>query len=227
MANLSFTAEPGQMAAIMSRQQQRVARAAAAAMDAAVGVVKRDGRGAIRSAGLGNRAANALRVTVYGDKRRIDSAAFVHHAISYFGIFQTGATIKGSPLLWLPLSSAPLRTSGRRITAGNYEELIGAKLHIIRRPGKPPLLAADVARPVGGGRRVTVGQLRSGARRSRRAGANAAFGGRAGRFSTVSLPLFVGIPQAHIRRRFDLRGIYRRAQLTLLGTYLRELASGK
>ena len=225
MAELTIDFASGQWTPAMQRKLGRLSAAAGDAMSAAVGLVKKEGRGVIQAAGLGAKSANALRVNVYGDKRSIDAAAYVFHKIPYFGVFQTGATIKGSPLLWVPLPTAPLRVGGRRVTAGNYQSVIGAPLHTLRRPGRPPLLAAYVAGPPRNGR-VTASQLRTGARRARRSAANAAFGGKVGRFGTVSLPLYIGIPQAQIRRRFDIHPVYRRAQLTLVSTFLRRLADG-
>ena len=227
MAELKIDFASGQWTPAMERKIGVLSAAAGDAMTAAVNLVKKEGRGAIAAAGFGPRPQNALRVNVYGGRRGIDSAAWVFHRIPYFGIFQTGATIQGSPLLWLPLPTAPLRAGGRRITAGNYQQIIGAPLHMLKRPGKPPLLAAYVAGPPKSGRPASIASLRTGARRRRRSDANTAFGGRSARFGTVSLPLFVGIPQVRVRARFDLRPIYRRAQLTLVSTFLNRLAGGQ
>lgn len=215
----------GQWAPAMTRQYRIISNAASKAMNAATTIIRRDGRAAIAAAGFGKKQQNGLRVRlIHGSKNEVDAVALVNHSISYFAIFQSGGTIKGNPYLWIPLPTVPKRAGGKRITAGNYAQIVGAPLHSIRRPGKPPLLAAYVFGAPRPGRAATLASLRRGAARHRRGQANTAFGGKAGRFATISLPLFVGVKRIHIRRRFDLRVIYRRAQQTLLSTYLKELS---
>lgn len=220
--NLKFEATKGQFTAAMSQHQRDMRDAAAAAMIETVGQVKREGRGAILSGGLGPRFSNALRVNVYPTQQRtVDVAAYVFHKIPYAGVFERGATIAGSPLLWLPLPSVPLRVGRRRVTAGNYRELIGAPLISMRRPGGRPLLGAVVAaNAVGRGGRFSAAQLRGG----RRIQARAVFGGRrAARRATQVVPLFVGIPAVQLRKRFDLQSVFDRGAATLRSGYVRHL----
>lgn len=221
---LVFSGPGGQFLAAAERQRQAVAKAATAAIRAAANDVKRNGRAAIARAGFSAKWQNALRVNVYpraGDS--IDAAAFVHHNIRYAGVFERGATIAGSPFLWLPLPTAPQRIGGRRATPALYIRNIGP-LVPIRRPGKRPLLAGRVqATRAGRGRRPTVAQLRRGARDARRSSANAAFGGKAGRFATKLVPLFVGIPSVTIRPRLGLQAIFDQARAGLAAAYARNL----
>jgi hypothetical protein len=210
---LVFAAVRGEYAEAMARRQRAIAEAASGAIGETADRVKREGRAAIGAAGFSRRWQNALRVDIYprGKPRTASSAIYIFHNIRYAGVFEKGATIRGSPLLWLPLPTAPLQAGGRRVTAGNYRELIGSPLHTIRRPGKAPLLAAYVAGMPRAGRAASVAQLRGGATRARRASANAAFGGSSGRFAVQSLPLFVGVPSVHLRQRFNLAAIFKRA----------------
>lgn len=135
------------------------------------------------------------------------------HRIGYANIFERGGTIRGRPLLWIPLPSAPAKIGGRPTTAGAFVREVGP-LHTIRRPGKPPLLAGYSMRAPGPGRKLSVAQLRTGQRNTRRRAARAAFGGRLGR-RPVSVPLFVGIPVTRIADRMDVSAVYDRARRNL------------
>jgi uncharacterized protein DUF6441 len=220
---LIFAAAAGQFPEAFARVRKTVATAATGAIRDAADQVKRQARANIGAAGFSKKWQNAFRVNVYPVKGvSIDAAAFAFHNIKYAGIFERGGTIAGSPLLWLPLPSAPLKVGGRRITPSLYIEQIGPLFKIIR-PGKPPLLAALVPGAPKGGRRATVGQLKAGTRNARRRQAQAAFGGRA-RASAVSLPMFVGVPRVKIRRRFGLEAIFAKARAGLGQGYLRNLS---
>lgn len=223
-ARLVFAAVRGQFAQAMERDRQAIAAAGTSAIKDAAAQAKREGRASIAEAGFSRKWQNALRVDVFpkrGDS--IDAAAFVHHNIAYAGIFERGGTIHGSPLLWVPLPAAPRKIGGQRVTPRVYVERIGS-LHAIKRPGKRPLLAAYVTRAPGAGRSVSVASLRAGARRARRGQANAAFGGRASsRFAVVSLPLFVGVPAVHLRKRLSLTAVFNRARATLGPAFIKHL----
>lgn len=98
----------------ITRELRRpIAKAATAAVRDAGGIAKRTGRASIAAAGFSRKWQNALRVNVYppqGDSLR--PAAFVFHKIRYAGVFEEGAVIAGTPLLWLPLPTVPLCTAG-------------------------------------------------------------------------------------------------------------------
>jgi hypothetical protein len=107
--------------------------------DAATGTVTevanrmvRAGRQNIASAGFGSKWQNALRASIYPRSgTSINAAAVVRHKIPYAEVFELGATIRGKPLLWVPINGNKQRISQFR----------GAHLFSINRPGKPPLLA--------------------------------------------------------------------------------------
>jgi len=222
-AQLVFDAPNGQFAKIAEQQRKVIAEAATEAVRDAAAKVKRQGRAAIAKAGFSKRWENAFRVDVYPKRgASIDAAAFVHHNIDYAGVFEEGATIAGSPLLWLPLPTAPQRIGRRRMTPRLYVQTVGPLIPI-RRPGKRPLLAGRVQATRAGRAKVTVAQLRRGARDTRRAAANTAFGGRAGRFATSVVPLFVGLPSVTIRPRFGLQAIFDQARAGLGAAYVRHL----
>lgn len=223
---LTFTAPTGEFKKIAEAQRQAMARAATAAAKEVGDRLKRAARGRIAAAGFGKRWENAFRVDIYpkGGRASINAAIFAHHDIGYAGVFEKGATIKGSPLLWVPLPSTPRRVGGRRLTAGNYRELVGSDLFMIRRPGRPPLLAANVNGNAGKtAKAVTPAQLRRGARAARRSDANAAFGGNARRFQTRALPLFIGLPRVQLRARFNLAETFRQASGQLASAFTRNL----
>jgi hypothetical protein len=223
---LTFSFPRGAFVEAAQSQRAAMARAATAAAKEVGAVVKQAGRAQIAAAGFSRNWQNTLKVDVYpsGGRTSIDAAIFAHHDIPYAGVFERGATISGSPLLWLPLSSTPKRVGGRRLTAGNYRQLVGADLFVIKRPGRPPLLAANVTGTAGKtGKRVTPAQLRRGARTKRRGDAHAAFGGRPERFTVRALPLFIGVPRVRLRARFNLRDVFSRGPGLLNAAFSRNL----
>jgi hypothetical protein len=139
------------------------------------------------------------------------------HKIGYANVFERGATIRGHPLLWIPLPSAP-RLGKKRITPRLYFQSIGP-LHLIRRPGKAPLLAGDALRSPARGRPVSAGILRTGARNAR-GGASASRRRR----RTVSVPIFVGVPIVHVAKRFEVSEIYDAVKAQLPALYKKRLA---
>jgi hypothetical protein len=134
------------------------------------------------------------------------------HRVGFMNIFERGGTIKGRPLLWVPLSSAPKKIGGRRLTARLYIQKIGP-LHRINRSGKPPLLAGFALRAPAG--KISAAQLRTGAK-------NAATRGR--RRRAVSVPIFVGLPSVRIRDRLNVSAVYEKGRRDLPVLYAKHLA---
>lgn len=204
--------------------REPMAEAVTAAMDTTAEQVKRGGRAVMRSAGFSAKWASAWRVTRYPVKRTsLDPAIWAYSKIAridaggkrveYAGVFEKGAKISGSPLLWLPLPSAP-KIGRRKMTAALYIKTVGP-LHRINREGKPPLLAGYV-RGFGKSGRVTLGKLKTGERRHRAAGTR----------GLISVPLFVGISTVKIAKRFDFAPMWRKALDTLATEYARNLREG-
>ncbi len=214
-ARLIYSAVTGQYKTYTDELHKRIATAATNAMSEAGSKLKTEGRAAIGAAGFSKRWQNAFRVNLYPDRGRtvsVTPAALAFHKIPYADVFETGATITGSPLLWLPLPNVPVQVSG--IMGGRvhmsptaYIRSIGP-LHLILRPGKPPLLAGYMA----GSGTITIAKLKAGNRR-RRPGAPAQ--------KIVSVPLFFGLDKVSLRQRFNLREIFARTQASLGALYLK------
>lgn len=191
--------------------QKPIARAATAAMDSTTNVVKAGGRQVISGAGFSKKWQNAWRVNRYpkqGDS--LDPAIWAYHKIPYAAVFQDGARIAGSPLLWIPLPTAP-KIGRSKITAALYIKNIGP-LHKIVRDGKAPLLAGYI-RGYGKSGKVTVGKLKTGERRRQARGSK----------GLISVPMFVGLPMVKIRKRFNFAPMWRKAMSSLQSEYTRQL----
>jgi hypothetical protein len=80
----------------------QVNTAVTAAMNMCRGMIEEQARAQVSSAGkFGGRWTDGLHVTL--DNMRISMS----HDIAYADIFETGGTISGSPLLWLPIGDGP------------------------------------------------------------------------------------------------------------------------
>ena len=100
---------------------EQVNTAVTAAMNMCRSMIEEKARASISSGGnFGGRWTDGLRVTL--DNMRIGMS----HDIPYADIFETGGTITGNPLLWLPIGAGP---------AGG-EQLVSAK-----GTGKPLMLS--------------------------------------------------------------------------------------
>lgn len=71
------------------------------------------------------------------------------HAVKYWRVFEFGATIKGKPMLWIPLSFAS-------DAIGKSARDFGGKLFRVDRPGKAPLLMSDTGPKYFGKESVTI-----------------------------------------------------------------------
>lgn len=198
----------GQFAKAFADTYTPMAAAATQAMRETVEDAKQRGRQSIRAGGgdLARRWPNALRTQVYPKKGvSAQPAGLVYIRSDYAGIFEEGATITGSPYLWVPLSTTPKRFGGKKIRPGLLANLI-----TIRRPGKPPLLGIRVkATDARFGKALSESFLRRGTSSKR------------GRIRVV--PLFVGIPKASIAKRWNIVQAVERAMDALPGRYYANL----
>lgn len=214
-----FAAATGQFQKAMDAAQKTIATAATGAIKDVADFAKTSGRANIANAGFSKRWQNALRANLYpapGKGVSLSPAAFVFHRIPYAGIFETGGTIVGSPLLWLPLPNVPTTMSGSgrgnaHMTPANYVRLIGP-LVTIYRAGRIPLLGGYMA----GTGTITVAKLVAGNRAVKRA-----IPGAPARARLV--PLFFGLDKVTLAKRFDLKPIFVKAQGMLGAAYLRNL----
>lgn len=218
---LTYEANSEQWKAAAKVIQGTIAGATRAAFQDLAKQVQTGGRAEIARSGLSRRWQVGFRTSV--TPRRPDFTTDLtmrgRHRIGYANIFERGGTIRGKPLLWVPLPSAPKKINGRPTTARAFVASVGP-LHSINRPGRAPLLAG-YAMSAGG--RKTVAQLRTGQRNSRRRQARAAFGGRIGK-APVSVPLFVGLSAVRIRDRLNVSAVYEQGRRDLPGLYVKRLA---
>lgn len=209
-----YAALKGEFEAALKAKYQPLAEAGSAAMTETANAIKAAGRQDIASAGFSKRWQNALRVDVYPKRGvSLNAAALIYHKIPYADVFETGATIRGKPRLWLPLRSTPKRIGNKRMTAERFAKEV-APLRFIRRAGKPPLLAAKMSVSRGQAEsgnygKVTLAKLRRGAT-------------DAGIIRAV--PLFVAVDSVKIRDRFSIREITKRAADRLGEIYLSQVA---
>lgn len=207
MASLVYAVVSGDLEKQFLELQKDIAKAATAAVKEADGLVKKESQAALSSAGFSGRSSRAMRSVITpktGDSINVSADFFLRPA--YLNIFETGGTITGKPLLWLPLPTVPLGAGGKRLTPKQYTERIGP-LHSAR-GAKTPLL-------VGKGSRQQILRATSKAVRFRK---------RAGLSQgTVNVPLFVGVPSVNIRKKFDLAAIVARTRAKLGEFYLKNV----
>ncbi len=204
------------LAAFMAAEQP-IAEAATRAVTQAAEEAKTGARATIAAAGFGRKWQNALRADVYprGRETSIDAAAHIYHRIPYAWVFDEGATIRGNPMLWIPLSHAPQKIGRFRATPERYTRLIGP-LQYMRQPGGPPLLAAK------------IGMTRARAKTEKLpkislAAAKKGVKGGGKRRVIRSVPMFIGISTVQLRRRFEITRIVRAAATRLGALYFKHL----
>jgi hypothetical protein len=181
-------------------------------------IIQDQGRQEIQNAGLSARWVKGFTVKVtVPNGQELSPVLTGHHRIGYANVFERGATIVGRPLLWIPLPSAP-KLGKRRLTPKLYFQSIGP-LHMIRRPGRAPLLAGDALRAPAPGRPVSAGALRTGARNAK----PRPEGARRAR-KTVSVPIFVGVQVAHVAKRLNVSEVYSEVRRQLPDLYRKNLA---
>lgn len=191
-----------------------IGNAAEAALRTATDQAKLRARESIASAGFSTKWQNALRGDVYKNgSGGLSTAAAVYHKIPYADVFESGATIRGKPMLWVAMSHTPKKVARKRMTPQRFEESIG-ELFAIKK-GARPLLAASMmvsktAAKKGPPYKVTLAALRRGA-----AGT--------GNGVAVSVPLFVGIPTVSIKKKFKVGKAVQDAVESLPQLYLQNL----
>ena len=184
---IRFLKATGSFEVYMNIKYGHVAKAATLAMRDTADTAKELGRASIAAGGLGSRWQKALRAEVYPRGRfSVNAAAFIYHKIKYANIFERGGTIRGKPLLWLPLSGTPRKIGRRKFSPRNFSQSVG-KLYPIPGASKP-LLGARVS---GKGKRkkVSLSALKK--------------GGKAGE-KTRLVPLFVGVPSVSLKGRMRI-----------------------
>ncbi len=207
---LTLSAVAGGFFKAITEGEKPIAKAATAAVREVAEMAKSQGRASIAGAGFSRKWQNALRAKIYPPGRdSMRAAALIYHKVPYAEVFEEGAVIHGKPLLWLPLPNAPFGAGGRRIPASKFRQLVGWPLYTIRRPGKPPMLGANVRMTSArAGKAISLSLLR----RGRNPG---------GRGTVRLVPLYVGIEVASIPKRFAILDAINRAAARLPDLYLK------
>lgn len=204
--------------------ERRLERAAGQTAKAFSDQAKAAGRASIAAGGFGPKWQNALRTKIFPPGgQSLKPAVMVYHKIPYSGVFEEGRRIFGKPMLWLPLPNAPLGHGARRLSVSSFEKQTGQKLVLIRTLGGPPLLAAkirtsDPASTAAKG--VSLAQLRRGG-----GGKISKTTGKAvrSRGKVVLVPIFIGISEVNIHKKFDVIGAVRRVARGAPDIYKRAL----
>ncbi|MGR3593103.1 MAG: DUF6441 family protein [Limimaricola soesokkakensis] len=195
--------------AFMSAEKPIAVAATSAVREAAAGV-KAEARSQIASAGFGRKWQNVLRVDAYPRGGiSINAAAHVYHKIPYAWVFEEGAKISGKPLLWIPLPHVAKKIGRKKLTPKSYP----GELQSVNRPGKPPLLMAQVRVSKAAARRSKAPKLTAAAMKR----------GTSGSGLLRSVPVFVGVDVVKLGRKFDVSGVTAKAAADLGRLYMKHL----
>lgn len=198
--------------------QKPMARAMTAAMKDVAAVAKAGWQEAISAGGMGSRFRSGVSAKVFpsrGDS--LSPVAWIKHHIPYASVFETGATIvpSHSGFLWLPLPNVPVISGGRRLPASKFFDVVGTPLYTINRPGKPPLLGANVRMTdARSSKAISLSLLK----RGRNPG---------GKGTVRLVPLYVGVPTVTDPKKFEVFAAGQRAQGLLGVFYANHLEAGK
>jgi hypothetical protein len=210
---LLFRAVKGEFEQALREKYRPLAEAGQETIQEIADQIKIAARQDIASAGFSKRWQNALRADVYPKgKVSLNAAALIYHKIPYADVFESGATIKGKPQLWLPLKSTPKKVGRYRMTPARYAQAIGP-LALVRTPGRKPLLFGKMSVSKGQAQSgnygsVTLAKLRNGAARN-------------GIIRAV--PLFVGVDSVKLRDRFSINEIVDRQVSRMGEVFVRKL----
>lgn len=133
MSTVRIYLDDSRVGPVFKRISAKVAPAVRAAAQDAADTIKEEGKDDIQAAGrFGSRWFPDTQVRVGGGNVRVDTTM----SVPYWRIFQTGGTISGRPLLWIPLGIAGNDAAG--VSAKDY----GPLFRVDRGGGKAPLLLA-------------------------------------------------------------------------------------
>lgn len=167
-------------------------RAVTRGMARAAREIQSDWRSQISGSGLGRRVANSVRSAAYpkGDVSMNAAALIWTRAPKIVAAHNEGALIRSADGFWLaiPLPAAGRGRGGKRTTPKDWEQRTGRSLQFIYRKGRSALLV-DQGRYLN--RKLADPVKWKSTRRVR--GAN------------KSIPIFVLVPQARLKKKFDLQ----------------------
>lgn len=206
--------EPGEALAKHIRALKRpIERAVTKTVKDAAALIKKESISAIAGAGFSARSSKNLRYAIEPEnKDTIDVSARFYFRTGYFNVFEEGTTIKGKPLLWVPLPTVPFGKGRRRLTPRQYVERLGP-LHYVRGK-KNPLLVGAASRS--GVLRATLDVVRV----RKRAVA-------AGAIRTGNVPLYVGLKSVRIPKKFNIKEIIRRVAAMIPKLYAKNAEAEK
>lgn len=213
--------------AIQGNLAEEMKKELAAGERAAMGAVKTVGtraklrlRDQVTEAGMGQKLANTWRDAVYPTRgASLNAATLVFSkAPNIVRAFNVGVTIRSSKGFYLaiPTAAVPKNLSyqdtgtgtfrrNARATPRGVERALGLKLRMVYRgPGKPSLLVTDDARINKRGQ-------------ARRASKTAIAKGR-----TVSVVMFILVPQVRMKKRFNVARVEAQALAELPGELVRQ-----
>lgn len=221
--SLKFDILFGDAVKVMDDHKKDLATASSLTMDNVLTDVKVQGRADIAAAGFSKRWQNALRTQRYpkSPKTSIDASGQVWHQIQYAGVFEEGAVIHGSPLLWLPFSTTASKVGGRKMTPARFEKEVAPLTSLKSRNGTP-ILAAPArlsgARAAATAPKVSLATLRKGA-------ASKTDNGRARKGVVRLIPIFHGVSTVDIPKKISIYEVCQRAAGKIPGLHAKNLAS--
>lgn len=209
----NFQAEKGAFAEGIFSFSDNIARAGTVAIDMVAAQAKAEGRASIAAAGFSKKWQNALRADVYPKKGvSMKAAAAIYHKIPYADVFESGASIRGNPTLWIPLPGLPKKLAGKRPTPKSFSAMV-APLFPLRTKGNTKILAAQMAVGKAAQKRGPPYKLNMSAVRR----------GAAGQGITAAVPVFVGVDTVNIQKKFNVLGAVESAAARIGGFYLAAL----
>lgn len=187
----------GNLEKFMVAELKAATNAVERAISDATDGLKRELRGQVEAAGLGSRLARTIRSETYPKSgKSLDPVGLVYtKAPKLLSVFETGATItpvNGSKYLAIPTENVPHKTGGRglrRMSPVEVEASFDQQLKFAKAGNGRLLAYLDVvhAKNKRGWRKGTRRRISSGR-------------------SLQTIPMFVLIPQAHLRKRIDIQG---------------------
>jgi hypothetical protein len=189
-------ADAGQWLKATNQYEQIIAKAATLAMrDVGKDAVSK-GRAAISAAGFSPKFAGTLRVINKPPSGYVlNPAAYVHSTIDYADVFETGKTITGNPLLWLPFPNVPPGKNREHMTPREYIRNVGPLIKMITpKHGGLIMLGAVVEGP---STKPSRGRLRRTFLKKR-------FGEKTRQTHVV--PMFFAVSRITIPKKFDIKG---------------------
>lgn len=177
----------GDIDAMMKDEYRAGERAVTATMRAAALSLKETWREQVRSAGLGNRLANAIRSRAYPQGTdSLNAAAMVWtKAPKIISAHESGVVIRARGGHWLaiPTPAAGKSLRGGRVTPAEWERRTGLRLQFIYRGSRPALLVAEG--------------------RINKRGLAVESRAKSGR-GRVTAPIFILVPQVRLKKKLNL-----------------------